>query len=133
MGTYNKARFTTMRTTRSLKKRLEDLRPKVEENESKTNLSFGQIIGYLIDSYQKQERRKVQVFTIPSKTAKHQDQSFKGGENVRHKQGHFKRVIGGTVRKTTPKGITATVAKRFENVNQHGVTAKRLVYEITNS
>jgi len=116
MGTYNKARFTTMRTTRSLKKRLETLRPTVEENESETNLSFGQIIGYLIDSYQKQERGKVQVFTVPS-VVKHQDQSFKGGANVRHKQGHFKRIIGGTVKsqssKTQPTDMTAGMYLKY--------------------
>jgi len=117
MGTYNKARFTTMRTTRSLKKRLEDLRPKVEENTMSTNLSFGQVIGYLIDSYKKQEHGKVQVFTVPRTLAKHQDQSFKGGANVRHKQGHFKRIIGGTVksqqRKTQPTDMTAGMYLKY--------------------
>ena len=116
MGTYNKARFTTMRTTRSLKKRLENLRPTVEENTMSTNLSFGQIIGYLIDSYQKQEHRKVQVFTVPA-VAKHKDQSFKGGANVRHEQGHFKRIIGGTVKsqpsKTKPTDMTAGMYLKY--------------------
>jgi len=109
MGTFNKAEFTTVRTRRVLNKRLEKLKPEIEQKTGQTNLSLGQVIDQLIDYYYKE----LQKIDYPD---------FKPGVNVSYKQEKQEQTKGKlTLGRIAKDYVPKTQARK---ANQSGLLTK---------
>lgn len=120
MGTYNKDKFTKVTTTHNVKKKLGGIRPIIEKDTRRTNLSFCEIIDHLIDNY-----RPVQVKEVYGKFEKPfgvKQSDFKGGQ-IKGKLS-MGDIAKANVAKTQSRTITYTNKTKSVNLKQAGLLVR---------